>query len=107
MNKIEIQKIKTGLDNFRFNYINTYIDHGDEVEYTYLSKSPSGEYYMVESDIEKNRYFKRLSDAMNLFLKRSRMDNVWIDLCHPIDHHDSDIDLEDLSFIELDDLRRL
>ena len=106
MNKTELLKIRTGLDNYRFNYLNTYIDHGDEVEYTYLSRSPSGLYYMVESDIEKNRYFKRFSDAINLFKKRSRTDNIWIDLCHPIDHHDSDIDLEDLSFIELTDLRR-
>jgi len=111
MNKTEILKIKTGLDNYRFEYLNGYVDHGDEVEYTYLSKSPSGLYYIVESGMEKNRYFKRLSDAVNLFEKRVDMSEAWIDLSDymPQIFHEMEtyIGINDLECLELTDLRRL
>jgi hypothetical protein len=52
MNKQDIQKIKTGLDNYRFSYLNSYLEH--EIDF----------------------------------------------------HHDT-IDMDDLHFIDLDDLGRL
>lgn len=107
MNKQDIQKIKTGLDNYRFSYLNGYVDHGDEYEYTYLSTSDSGLYYIVESDMQKTRYYKRISDAINLFNKRTRLPTVWLDLVHPINDSMNDIKLEDLDSIDLDDLGRL
>lgn len=107
MNKQDIQKIKAGLDNLRFSYLNGYVDHGDEVEYTYLSTSDSGLYYIVESQFEKTRYYKRISDAINLFNKRTRPHTVYLDLVHPINDSMNDIPLEDLDFINLDDLERL
>jgi hypothetical protein len=107
MNKQDIQKIKTGLDNYRFSYLNGYVDHGDEVEYTTVSSSLSGLYYIVESDMEKTRYYKRISDAINLFNKRTRQHTVWLDLEHPINDSMNNIKLEDLDSIDLDDLRRL
>ena len=107
MNKQDIQKIKTGLDNYRFSYLNGYVDNGDECEFTYLSTSDSGLYYIVESQFEKTRYYKRISDAINLFNKRTRPHTVYLDLLHPINDSFNSISLEDLDFIDLDDLGRL
>ena len=107
MNKENIQKIKTGLDNYRFSYLNGYVDNGDEYEYTYLSTSDSGLYYIVESQFKETRYYKRISDAINLFNKRTRQHTVYLDLVHPINDSMNDIPLEDLDFIDLDDLGRL
>ncbi len=109
MNKQDIQKIKAGLDNFRFSYLNGYVDHGDEVEYTTVSSSLSGLYYIVESDMEKTRYYKRISDAIKLFNKRTRPHTVWLDLLHPMNGFSTmnDISLEDLQSIDLNDLERL
>ena len=107
MDKVAIQKIKTGLDNYRFSYLNGYVDHGDEYEYTYLSTSDSGLYYIVESEMEKTRYYKRISDAINLFNKRTRPHTVYLELVHPINDSMNDIKLEDLDSIELNALRRL
>lgn len=107
MNKQDIQKIKTGLDNYRFSYLNGYVDNGVNYEYTYLSTSDSGLYYIVESQFEKTRYYKRISDAINLFNKRTRPHTVYLDLVHPINDSMNDIKLEDLDFIDLNDLERL
>lgn len=107
MDKVEIQKIKTGLDNYRFSYLSSYTDLGSEVVYTHLSSSPSGLYYIVESDNQKTKIYKRFSDAIKLFNKRADMSNVWIDLEHDIDWHHDTIDMDDLYCIELDDLGRL
>lgn len=107
MNKLEIQKIQTGLDNYRFSYLNSYTELGSEVIYTNLSASPSGLYYIVETDNQKTKYYKRFSDAIKLFNKRANASNVWIDLEHEIDWHHDNIDMDDLYYIDLDQLNRI
>ena len=111
MNKIEINKIKEGLKNYRFDYLNGYRNIGDEVEYTNVSISPSGIYYIVESDTQKTKYYTRLSDAINLFEKRVDMSEAWIDLSDymPQIFHEMEtyISINDLECLEMSDLRRL
>ena len=107
MDTRDIQKIKKGFDNYRFSHLNSYTELGSEVIYTHLSSSPSGLYYIVESDNKKTKYYKRFSDAIKLFNKRANLSNVWIDLIHEIDFHNDNIDIDDLQFIDLNDLVRV
>jgi hypothetical protein len=111
MEKVNIQKIKTGLQNYRFSYLNSYKEIGSEVEYTNLSISPSGLYYIVESDRQKTKYYKRLSDAINLFEKRVDMREAWIDLSDYMPQifgaTETYISINDLQFLEIADLNRI
>ena len=111
MNKIDINKIKEGLKNYRFEHVNGYRDIGDEVEYTNVSISPSGLYYIVESDLQKTKYYTRLSDAINLFEKRVDMREAWIDLSDYMPQifgaTENYIYINDLECLELSDLNRV
>jgi len=111
MDKIKIEKLKTGFNNYRFDYITSFNEDSGDVRYTYLSLSPGRLYYVVESEGVKTKYYKRFTDAINYFEKRAKNDETWIDLSDYMPQKfgalETNISIEDLDWLELEDLKRI
>ncbi len=105
-----MELIKEGLMNFRFEYLTSFNDR-NEGEYVNMSLSPSREYFIVETDSSKTKYYKRFYDAINYFKKNMGHDMTWIDLSYSQSEvfgtNEYTILIEDLDFVEKDELFRM
>ncbi len=108
MDKERQDKLKRGLENYRFEYITSFRDV-DGGLYVWMSLSPSREYYIVEADNVRTKYYKRFGDAIKYFEKHEGFE-TWIDLAWPMPevfgHDDDQIPVEDLDWCELYELTR-
>ncbi len=109
MDKERAEKLKKGLLNHRFEYITSFknIDGG---KYVWMSLSPSREYYIVETEHSRTRYYKRFSYALKYFEKNEGDKETWIDLSWPMPwafgHDDDTILIQELDDIDLHELNR-
>ena len=109
INKERADKIKKGLINFRFEYLTSFKDV-DNGRYVWLSTSPSREYFIVETEHSKTRYYKRFYDALKYFEKNQGSEETWLDLSWPMSwafgHDDDSILIDELDSVELHELTR-
>jgi hypothetical protein len=108
--KDRAEKIKEGLINYRFEYLTSFKNEDDDPKYVWMSLSPSREYYIVETEESKTKYYKRFSDALNYFVKFQGDMETWIDLSYEQPENfpvgDDNIALDELDWIEKSDLYR-
>ena len=104
-----LELVKEGLMNYRFEYLTSFKDT-DDGEYVWMSLSPSREYFIVETEHSRTKYYKRFSDAIRYFKKNMGDKETWIDLSYGQEEtfgtKDDSILIEDLDWVEKDDLFR-
>ena len=109
LTKKRLELVKEGLMNYRFEYLTSFKDT-DDGEYVWMSLSPSREYYIVETEHSKTKYYKRFSDAIKYFEKNMGDKETWIDLSYDqpevFPAGGDSVLLEDLDWIEKSDLFR-
>jgi hypothetical protein len=103
------EKLKKGLLQDKFEYLTSYKDINDG-EYVWMSLSIGKIFYIVETEHSRTKYYKRFSDALRYFEKNEGDKETWIDLTWPMPqvfgHNDDSIMIEDLDWIELQELDR-
>jgi hypothetical protein len=109
MNKERQEKLKKGLLNDRFEKLTSFKDE-DGGRYVWMSLSISKEFYVVETEIARTKYYKRFNDALNYFEKHEGDEETWIDLTWPmpeiLGHNYDQIAVQDLDWIETYQLTR-
>jgi len=109
IHKEKADKIKKGLINFRFEYLTSFKDVNGG-QYAWLSHSPSREYFIVETEHSRTKYYKRFCDALKYFEKNQGDKETWLDLSWPMPwafgHNDDTILIDELDSVELEELTR-
>ena len=109
MNAVDIEKIRKGFNNNRFEYLTGKIKKGDSYREAYMSRSLGG-YYVVYSDSAPTKYYKNFIAAIKYFFKYVDLKTAWIDLTWPIEDKFGKADyflVEDLDWLDDDDLEEV
>lgn len=101
MNKVIRDKLKLGFKNDRFDYLLGWDDNG---LHSWMTPSIEKNIWVIESEGNESRYYRRFDGALNCLLRRINPDQLDVSLEDEVAFYNDYIPIADIEILDDDDL---